>query len=209
MASRSIASFAKLIALVACLLLAGSSPALAQCVLSGESVAEPNPDDPSLGAWKYTITVEWDTGTQYGLSHLDLLLALEACPNVCEEFPFAVQDTAGYGSGIDHYEEPCTLYYAGEFECNGDPSIGVAVPLVKFEPLPGASCEPDAFGAATFSFYTDWGPIPVSQPNALLALKAGPLACFGELTGELPECDGSATDVERITWGQIKSRFRR
>jgi len=188
-------------------LAAGLSVCQAQCFLSGHCVAEPNPDDPGLGEWRYCVTLSWDTGTQHAVSHLDLLLALEGCECVCEEFSFGVPDTAGSSTGVLPTGAPCTVCYYAEFECYGDPSIGVAEPLVKFDPYDD-DCGPDATGSGTFCFYTDWPPIPVELPNGLLALKAAGDTCFGELTGELPECICGGTPTQDGTWGKIKAWFR-
>jgi hypothetical protein len=209
MIRQSLCALAVLFAAGTGLPVVGMGNVKAECYLAGESVAEPNPDDPDLGDWRYTVTMEWDTGTQHAVSHLDLLLALEACPDVCEAFPFAVLDTVGSGPGIDQNEESCTVYYQAEFNCIGDPSIGIEDPLIKFEPISGGYCEPDVYGTVTFRFYTDWSPTPVSQPNDLLVLKAAQGICRGELSGSLPECMGSQTSTHSATWGQVKSCYLR
>ena len=48
----------------------------ADCALAGECAAIANPDDPALGDWKYRLHLTWDTGTEVGVDHFDLLLNL-------------------------------------------------------------------------------------------------------------------------------------
>jgi hypothetical protein len=193
--------------LVALLLL---GPALlgarAECVLSGSCASEPNPDDAALGAWKYCLTVNWNTGGQQGLSHHDLLLNLAECPCVCDEFSFAARDTAGTSNGEDGAGAPCSVPYFAEFLCDGDPSIEIDEPLVKFSPLDG-DCQPTHVGGGVFCFYTDWPPVNATAPNQLLALKAGQIVCFGELSGALPACTCPPTPARGRSWGEVKSLF--
>lgn len=195
---------------VAALLVAGvavATPLPEECVISGTVTAEPNPDDPSLGLWRYCLEANWQIDPPHDLSHLDIMLALGECECICEEFPFAALDSAGTSSGVDSAGADCTVYYYAEFLCDGDPSIDVFEPLVKFEPYEG-DCEPEPIGSGIFCFYTDWAPIEVSLPNDLLVVKGGQVVCFGEVTGFLPECDCGSSPSNQDTWGTIKARFR-
>ncbi len=179
-----------------------------QSYLVGECSAVANPDHPALGAWKYCVEVSWNTG-RHGLSHLDLLLGLEACPCVCEEFPFAAQDPAGVSTGEGGQGEVCLVFYQAEWSCAGDPSLGIGLPLIKLEPVAQGECEPGPVGEATFCFYSNWPPVAVAAPNELLALKAGPNMVTGELSGVLPDCACGMAPVSSCTWGAIKAQFTR
>jgi len=179
-----------------------------QSYLMGECTAVVNPDHPTLGAWKYCVEVNWNTG-RHALSHLDLLLGLEACPCVCEEFPFAAQDPAGVSTGESGQGEVCLVFYRAGWSCAGDPSLGIGVPLIKFESIAQGDCEPGPVGEGTFCFYSNWPPVAVATPNELLALKAGPNMVTGELTGVMPDCGCGMAPVESCTWGAVKAQFTR
>ena len=195
-----------LLSFVACQMLAVSSNACAVCILTGTSTAVPNPDDPGLGAWKYCIEIDWITGSQYALSHANVILLLESCACVCDDFPFGSADTAGISSGVIHESGSCTVYYYAEFNCYGDPSIpGLDVPIVKFEPYED-ECEPGPMGSGTFCFYTDWPPEQIVDSDSLLALKAGQTFCYGDLTGMLPSCQCDVP-IETAQWGVVKALF--
>jgi hypothetical protein len=175
----------------------------AGCV-SGEVTAEPA--DEKLGDWEYTLSVSWATGAPQALSHLDLLLGLSACGCVCSEFSFGAADTAGTSDGTSRGRR-CTVFYAAEFECKGDPSIpGDEGPIVKFEPLRG-TCEPGPTGSGVFVFYSDWPPAEIAKPFNGLLIKYGTRSCSGPLAGVLPTCR-CATATESTSWGGVKRMFR-
>jgi len=195
--------------LILLLLLPGvSSAQFVECA-DGVVVAE-EVNDP-LGIYKYTLTIEWDTGTPFAMSHLDLLVPL--CDCLCDDdptggsLPFAVADSAGHSTGETATGEPCTVYYEGLIEC-GDPSIpGFEGALVKFEPIESEGCMPGVTGTGTFCFYSDVEPDDVDE-LPLLLMKYEGLNCFGNLSGQLPlcpECDSNP--VHPATWGRVKSRF--
>lgn len=183
-----------------------ASPLLAQCTVSGTSDAEPA-DMPELGLWKYSITVSWDTGSPYGLSHLDVILGLGLCPCVCDGFSFATRDTTGFSTGTTD-GDTCTMYYRAAFYCDGDPSVPtVEEPLVKFEPFENG-CEPGSMGTGTFWFYSDWAPVAVASPDSMLVIKFDMLPpCFGDLVGELPRCTAPSA-ARSESWGRVKILFR-
>ncbi|MBN1826616.1 MAG: hypothetical protein JW958_10135 [Candidatus Eisenbacteria bacterium] len=161
-----------------------------------------------LGRYRYTIQVDWNTGTQHALSHLDLILGLGGCGCVCEHFSFGAPDTAGTSNGWLS-KRNCTVSYEAGFECNGDPSIpGDEGPLVKWEPKSDPfDCEPGNYGSGSFVFYSDWAPAPVDSGNCYLLIKYATQNCCGELTGVLPECT-CVTSVENQSWGGVKKLFR-
>jgi hypothetical protein len=178
------------------------------CNLAGICTAIPNPDDPELGAWKYCLEVAWDTGSDHTLSYIDVLLGLEACPCVCDEFPFAAQDPAGDSNGVEG-RSICVVSYRAVWSCLGDPSLGIEVPLVRYNPIEQWDCVPGATGEGTFCFYSDWAPVAVTIPNELLVMRAGDDMCTGELTGVLPGCNCGPAPTSEVSWGQIKEQFIR
>jgi hypothetical protein len=179
------------------------------CSLTGTCTAVPNPDDPVLGAWKCCVEVIWDTGSNHALSHIDVLLGLEACDCVCEEFPFAAQNPAGTSIGEEGRSIGCSVYYRAEWLCHGDPSLDIAAPLVKFEPIEQGSCHTTSTGEGLFCFHSDWPPVEVATPNELLARKAANDTCTGQLAGMVPDCSCGYAPVAGCTWGEIKARFTR
>ena len=198
-------SFLVLASLGMVLLLLFPSPAQADSYLMGESIAE-EVNDPNYGTWKYTITLQWDTGTNYCLSHLDVILDFDCCPCCCTDFPFAAPDTAGYCTGTIDADDWIAYFYA-MFNCEGDPSIpGDEGPLVKFEPHED-ECQPAPSGEGTFWFFTDWAPIPIEEPNLLLAIKFDQAELFGNLSGMLPGCECDPTASVASTWGRVKQLY--
>jgi len=178
--------------------------AMATCSIGGHCEAELNVDNPELGTWKYTLTVEWHSGNSHGLSHLDLALGFENHECDCDDFLFNFTSPAGQSDG-EH--RCCTVYYDGHFECLGDPSIpGVEFPILKFEPI-SEDCEPDNSGDGVFVFYSDWQPKAVDTPNDYLIFKAGGNSCEGELSGVLPTLGCEHVAAGESSWGQIKTLY--
>lgn len=204
---RTISSAAALLLVVAAATAAAPAPAAATSCVTG-SIAAESSDRPDLGAYVYRITIWWGP-LQFGLSHWDLLLGHMLCDPLClGESPFAFAEIAGT-SREGHGDGECTVSYGGALACNGDPSIGYAGPLVKYEPLPEQECEPGKSGWGVFTFYTDWPPGPVGAWSDVLAVKFGHAdPCFGPLTGTLPVCGGHPTATERTTWGGLKGLYR-
>lgn len=181
------------------------SVAYAQCDISGDITASPNPD-PNGMPWMYTLTISWDTDVQYALSHMDLLI--DAMGGTC-----TLQDIAGHLSwddpiGTSDGEGGCTVSYMGELSGNGDPSIpGVGGILLKFDPTT-PDCEPGNVGTAEFVFYSDLPPVPVDEEALSLVDKYAGYYCFGHLTGVFPgyACDPVAN--ETTSFGSLKGLYR-
>jgi hypothetical protein len=196
-------NFLTVCAALAAVLVAGA--AAAECLVSGNISAEAS-GDPMLPAWKYTMTVTWDTGTPYALSHLDLLLDPVGGTCLCEDFAEAlvIVNPAGSSDGYGG----CMVDYNAYLECNGDPSIpGVDGILLKFEPIEGA-CEPSNTGTGTFVFYSDLGPVPVDEDILSLVDKFSTQHCFGNLTGFFPGMACNPVDGQGSTWGSAKGLYR-
>ena len=157
------------------------------------------------GYWKYCYEVTW-SALPHGVSHLDFLLTmLDDCPCVCVEGYFAFEDTVGTGPGVDG-EDPCTVFYYGFFECNGDPSIPIFGPMIKFEPYEG-DCEPDKAGSAYLCFYSVAAPVYGTWVD-YVAIKFSGESEYGTLEGPLPGCEYGASGTEEATWGQVKALYR-
>ena len=188
------------------LVLGMGAAAQAACFIGGDIAASPN-TDPMYPGWKYTATITWDTGSQYALSHLDLILDSATGTCVCGDLADALvfEGIPGYSEG-----DPmgCEVEYETTLECNGDPSIpGVDGILFKFEPV-SLECEPGTTGTATFVFYSDLGPAPINEEILLLFDKQGLQACSGNLSGMFPSliCDPVAN--QPVSWGAMKGLFQ-
>jgi hypothetical protein len=174
----------------------------------GTSTAEisTGPDYP--GYWRYLIEIGWDVTNYngYGLSHIDVFLGLEGCACVCAPGYFAFTDTVGSGPGTPN-GGPCTVYWYGTFNCEGDPTIPDGVPLVKFEYYED-TCEPDKVGSASLCFYCVAAPTPPGTFVDALGVKFGPEFEKGDLVGVLPTCDNAYSETDPSTWGKLKALYR-
>ena len=159
---------------------------------------------PFAGFWQYTLTVTWDTGSMYALSHLTFDLDLDDCPCVCEDDFWRFDNPAGESDGEDQNGDPCTVHWVGEFVCDGDPTTPQDGPAIKWDPIENG-CEPGTTGSGTFVLYSPHAPEP-GDPRELW-IKFDGLDCQGLVTGDLPGCNGCPTSVEPSTWGQIKNTF--
>lgn len=183
------------------------SLALADCLITGTVTAQPNTTDPLLPAWRYTLTVVWDTGTPYALSHFNMLLSQPGEICTCDDFASTLVwvDPAGASDGEP---EPCRVDYDLILECSGDPSLGIADILLKFEPVEVPGCEPGPAGSGVFTFWSDWAPAPIDEPNLFLVDKHGQLACYGQLIGVFPGLPCDPTPAPPQTWGGLKTTYR-
>lgn len=177
----------------------------APCDLSGNIVATPNPNPGP--AWVYTLTIDWDTGSPYALSHANMIMDSIGGTCTCTDFQDALawDDPIGYSDG----EPACTVSYAGHLECLGDPSIPeVDGILLKFEPIENPACEPGPTGTATFTFYSHLAPAPVDEDILSLVDKYALNSCFGTLTGDFPAMTCNPVNAEPMRWGKAKSMYR-
>ena len=197
-----IAAHALLVALV--FLLPG--PADAACELTADIAAARNTGDPSLGKWSYTMTVVWNTGTPYGLSHLTLWLdeanAGCSCPELVEALSWS--DPLGSSTGAPG---DCTVEYYGELNCDGDPSLGILGNVLKFEPYEAEGCEPGTAGTATLVFHSDFPPAGIAPIELFLLDKHGLLGCSGGVTGVFPGLPCDPTPAAHGSWGLLKDRY--
>lgn len=191
---------------VALLAVLAASGASAQCDIAGTIAAAPSAD-PLLPAWEYTLTVTWDTGTQYAVSHIDLLLDEVGGTCMCSDFSAALTrvNPAGASGGSPG---ACSVTWDSFLECRGDPSIpGVDGILLKFEPRAGA-CEPGTVGTGTFVFHSDLAPVPVDENIISMTDKFGLNYCFGTLTGVFPGMACNPVPNAVSTWGAVKGMYR-
>lgn len=183
-----------------------TSVAYADCYIGGNIAAEPA-TDPMYPSWKYTATINWDTGTQYALSHLDMVLDAANGTCTCADLAqfLVYEGISGYSDGVPM---SCQVEYETFLECNGDPSIpGDEGIIFKFEPV-AAGCEPGTTGTATFTFYSDLPPAPIDEEILLLYDKFGQHACSGFLSGLFPGFACDPVSSESTNWDAMKGLFR-
>jgi len=96
---------------------------------------------------------------------------------------------AGYSTSEEYPEDPTAMGWSGYFQRDGDPSVGVSGPVVKYDnPFYPSDAEPGTEGYGTFSFYANIIPENGTYENALVA-KAGKIdPAYGDLTGDYPSC---------------------
>ncbi len=180
-------------------------PGLAQatCSIAGTVTASANPD-PMGPDWMYTVDIDWDTGSQYALSHMGLWLDVAGGTCSCQDF----QQALSFDGIIGSSGTSCVTSYASSLNCQGDPSIpNVHGIVLKFEPT-GESCEPGTSGHGTFVFFSDLGPTPIDEDALTLVDKFAQQYCFGSLTGEFPSMPCNPVGAESANWGSIKGMFR-
>jgi len=192
--------------ILAVFVMTGAQLAFGQCDIHGTVEANANPD-PMGPNWIYTLTVYWDTGGPYALSHMNLLMDIAGGTCNCADFVDAISwdHPIGYSDG----DPSCSVDYAGNLECDGDPSIpGVDNILLKFEPIEGMGCEPGTTGTATLYFYSDLPPAPIDEDILTLVDKFANDYCFGGLTGDFPAMACDPVPANRIPWGGAKGLYR-
>jgi len=178
-------------------LYAGTSSA--QCV-DGTVTAELMDAGPFAGLWKYTVDFTWDT--PQGLSNVTLDCGFGACPEeVCDK-TFAFDTPAGHSDGVP---DPCTVEYAGEFNCDGNPSAGIDDPIVKWDAINTEDCEPGPTGTGTLCFYSELGPHP-DAPLPIVIIKNGQNVCEGTIMGDCPIAP-CLVPTDEITWGGVKGKY--
>ena len=157
------------------------------------------------GYWKYCYEVNW-SNLPHGVSNLDFLLTMiEDCPCLCTSGYFAFEDTTGTGPGVCD-EAPCTVFYYGFFLCDGEMSIPIKGPVIKFEPYENC-CEPAPEGTAQICFYSVAAPVYGTWVD-YMAIKFGTESEYGTLQGPLPSCETGVSATEVSTWGVIKGLYR-
>lgn len=180
--------------LVTCLSL--SAPvAMAQCV-DGTITAALEVGGPFDGLYKYTVQINWDT--PQGLSHATLDCGFGACSAIACAQGWFFDTPAGTGTG----GEPgnCNFDFSGEFNCQGDPSIGFTDPVIKWDAEETNGCEAGNTGSATLCFYTSVPPVMGTLPIVLV--KNGQNVCEGDILGDCPlPCP---VPTEQTTWSGIR-----
>jgi len=172
-----------------------SSPLHAQCV-DGTIACDLQVGGSYDGLYKYTVTLNWDT--PQGLSNITMDCGFGECVDQVCLSTFLFDSPAGTSNGA------CIVRYEGEFNCQGNPSIGFTDPVIKWDAV--SECEPGNMGTATLCFYTSLGPAPgTSAP--LFLVKNGQNVCSGAIYGDCP-APPCIVSIEGTSWGAVKVRYR-
>ena len=197
----------RLLVIAGCLLLARPALAVDECAELSVTVSAQVSTDPGFeGLYKYTVTGSWDV-TQFGLSHIDFFLQLKDLECICDPAVVKFGTPAGTSNGVSD-DGPCTVEYAGVYNCKGDDSVPaeLAAPTIKFNSI-NDECEPGTTGTGTWVFYSPFPPAPFSIDPEGAAIKHGQLVCVGQLAGTMPMGDCS-TPTRATSWGHMKASYR-
>ncbi|MGB2614650.1 MAG: PEP-CTERM sorting domain-containing protein [Phycisphaerae bacterium] len=169
--------------------LLASGPPAGAGVISGTGTADLVQTGDYAGWYKYTYEVTWNLSK--GLRHLDLVLK-PGCTQDDHHIVFETELGGAYdgestGEGWDPGNPVVfTVSYEGMFEPNGDPSIPLTAPLIKWEPY-DLGDEPGKTGVGQFWFYANILPEYSTFDNVVVA-KSGQNKVFGDMTGAYPSC---------------------
>jgi hypothetical protein len=168
-----------------------ATAANAQCA-SGTVTAEFQTTGPHTGLWKYTVDVSWDL--PQGISNLTLDCGFSCNPELAcvQIYEFdSPSGTAGECTVVD-----------GQFNCEGNPSIGFTDPILKWD---FEECDTPV-GSAILCFYTNIGPVGGSSLPVTL-IKNGQSVCVEELTGDCPAL--CPVPTEHLNWGVVKDIYKK
>ncbi len=178
----------------------GVSPLTGRC-LEGTSVATYQTVGPYAGYYLYTVDLTFML--EKGLSNVTLKLNVDDCPELACQQIFFFPDPAGQMSGES---AGCPVPFTGEYNCQGNPSIDLVGPVVKWDAGSAGGCEPGKTGSVTLYFYTNVGPDPNSQMPFFL-IKNGQEVCEGYLVGDTPG-PACLIPTQDTNWGTIKSIYQ-
>ncbi|NTV04069.1 hypothetical protein HGA89_04005 [bacterium] len=191
------------LAAVAILILVAAGAALASD-LSGEITAE-YVGQRGIGEWCYTLAVTWQNEPNRGLSHLNLSLG---AGTDCSESEINTDVLWGVNAGMvissDFTREILCL---AQYEANGDPSLNITEPVLKFEPHPGSIRGPGAVGWGRLVFYSNKPPAAITTPNSFLSQKFGTYSSSGQVTGVFPALPCDPVAAQASAWGEVKALY--
>ena len=182
------------------LLVGSNMPAVSQCV-TGTVSAEFKTTGPFAGLWKYTLDFSWDL--PQGLSNVTLDCGIGHCGGeVCSQ-TYLFDTPSGTSTGVDGGGNACVVDYAGEYNCLGNPSIGLSIPIVKWDALNNL-CEPGPVGSGTLCFFT-LAPPHFDAKLPIVLIKNGQNLCYGMVFGACPiDC---TVPIEESSWGEVKAKY--
>ena len=188
------------------ILLVAASAVAEEAQLYGTIMAAPaGPDAP--GVWRYEMRVTWENNSPYALSHFNL--KLDDGTNCTEEDISSHLFWDSPAGEAQCFGVNATIYFDAELEMNGDPSLGIDVPLIKYEPNEMSDTRPGPDGVGVFVFWSDLPPWPIDRPNLLLSEKFGQQHSFGQMDGVFPALPCGPIAEDQCSWGTIKMGYGR
>ncbi|MBU0742649.1 hypothetical protein KKG45_03090 [bacterium] len=186
------------------ILLVATSAAADDALLYGTIMAAAaRPDAP--GDWRYEMRVTWENNSPFALSHFNLKLDDGTNCNDEDIRSYLIWNSP---AGVARcFGVNAAIYFDAVLEMGGDPSLGIDVPLIKYEPNDMSEIRPGPNGVGVFVFWSNLPPWPIDRPNVLLSEKFGQLHSFGQMDGVFPAlpCDPIATD--QSSWGAVKAGY--
>lgn len=178
------------------------------CSMTAAIAAQPNSGDPALGAYRYTITVNWGCTTWRPRTNLyfETFWLLDAmwASCACGDFATALRWVNPVGSSLPD----CVVDYEANLLCDGTPvlggggggrSIGV-VPLAR-------TCAEDSDGTAHFEFYAD--PAPAAQTGRMAFWEEEANVSYTvEVQGDFPMLPCGTVSAPPATWSALKTIYR-
>jgi hypothetical protein len=175
-------------------------------VLYGTIVAaQAGPGEP--GTWRYEMRVTWVNNSSYALSHFNLNLDDGANCSYQDIVSYLIWESpAGQAQcfGINS-----TVYFDAVLMMDGDPSLGIYVPIIKYEPNGMSETRTGTRGVGVFTFWSNLSPWPIDEPNDLLSEKFGLLHSFGGLDGVFPALPCNPIAARQQSWGMVKAGYGR
>jgi len=187
-------------------LLVAACAAADDALLHGTIMASPA-EPGARGDWRYEMRVTWDNNSPFALSHFNL--KLDDGTN-CTEGDIRSYLMWGSPAGEAHgFEVNGSIYFDAVLEMNGDPSLDISVPLIKYEPNDMGDVRPGPSGTGVFVFWSDLPPWPIDRPNLLLSEKFGQEHSFGVMDGVFPALPCNPIATTRESWGTVKVGYGR
>jgi len=197
----------QLFLLLVCSLLVLSIPAFAQTQanIAGDVSVSNNSSRPDLGAWEYTLTLSWDTGSGRNMSHFDIMLdeVARACSNTEIQTGFVPGDTVG----LAPLDIKCDVYFQPEFMFQGDPMVSTPGQMMKIAPFPNQNEVPGPSGSGVFKIFSDFGPTGFEYPGLFLVDAAGDHVCSGMIMGFFPALTCDPVHAEKRNWDYVKALY--
>jgi hypothetical protein len=192
------------------LLIAAATGAVAQdCPSTNLQIAAVLSNDPGfVGLYKYTITGSWNLGAGLHTTGQFNIALADSCECACNNDFVQYGDDEGSSSGVAQGSgNACTADYNGLYFCQGQPSIGITDPIIRFQAT-GQNCETQQT-TGTWTFYSPLAPGPSETHEDAVILRYGSSQCTGDLVGTLPDCRlCTVVPNEPRAWGDVKIFYR-
>ncbi len=159
------------------------------------------------GNWRYDLRVTWRNADPAGPSYLNL--RLDDGGNCTESDILSYLHWDSPAGTAHFYDVNGAVYFDAELLMEGDPSLQIHVPVLRYTPRADSQVRPAPDGTAVFTFWSDLPPWPIDQPNDLLSEVFGGDHAFGDILGVFPGLPCDPITAEESDWGEVKARYGR